>query len=47
MKKFIFLLVMMLLPMVASADDSGTCGDNVTWNYIELTKTLTISVFES
>ena len=37
---------MALLPMVASADDSGNCGelgDNVTWSYVESTHTLTIS----
>ena len=27
----------------AIADESGTCGNNLTWNYIEATKTLTIS----
>ena len=25
------------------ADDNGTCGDNLTWNYVEATNTLTIS----
>lgn len=34
---------MLLLPMLASADDSGSCGDNLTWTYVESTKTLTIS----
>ena len=29
--------------MVAKADDSGTCGNNLTWTYVEATKTLTIS----
>ena len=43
MKKQLLLLVMILLPMVVSADDSGTCGDNLTWNYVEATHTLTIS----
>ena len=33
----------MLLPLVASADDSGTCGSNLTWTYVESTGTLTIS----
>lgn len=37
------LLFLMLLPMVAWADDSGSCGDNVTYTYNEATKTLTIS----
>ena len=36
-------MMMALLPMVASADDSGTCGTNVTWSWVESTKTLTIS----
>lgn len=36
----------MVVPLYASADESGTCGangDNVTWYYKESTKTLTIS----
>ena len=33
----------MLLPMVASADNSGTCGDSLTWKLVESTGTLTIS----
>ena len=32
-----------LLPMVAMADDSGSCGTNVTYTYVESTHTLTIS----
>lgn len=43
MKKQLLLLVIILLPMVASADNSGFCGDNVIWTYVEATKTLTIS----
>ena len=43
MKKQLLLLVMMLLPMMAMADDSGTCGDNLTWTFVESTGTLTIS----
>ena len=43
MKKQLLLLVMMLLPMVASANESGTCGTNVTYTYVESTHTLTIS----
>ena len=40
--------MMFLLPMVASADDSGYCGNdtynqNLTWTFTESTKTLTIS----
>ena len=41
MKKLILFLA--LLPMMASADDSGTCGDNLTWTYESATNTLTIS----
>ena len=43
MKKLLLLLVMILLPMVASADKSGTCGENLTWELVESTGTLTIS----
>ena len=43
MKKQLLLLVMMLLPMVAMADNSGTCGANLTWTFVESTGTLTIS----
>ncbi len=43
MKKILLLLVLMLLPMVASADESGTCGENLTWTFVESTGTLTIS----
>ncbi len=32
-----------LLPVVAWADDSGTCGENLTWTYEDATKTLEIS----
>ena len=34
---------MIALPSVAWADDSGTCGNNLTYRYVESTKTLTIS----
>ena len=46
MKKFLLLLLLTLLPMMASADNSGYCGANgrnLTWTYDEATKTLTIS----
>ena len=43
MKKQLLLILAALLPMMASADDSGTCGTNVTWTYVEATHTLTIS----
>jgi len=35
--------MMMSLPLMASADDSGTCGYDVTWRYEEATHTLIIS----
>lgn len=43
MKKQFLLLMMTLLPLVARADESGTCGENITWYYVEATQTLTIS----
>ena len=43
MKKQLLLLVMMLLPLVANADQSGICGPNLTWTYVDATHTLTIS----
>ena len=43
MKKQILLFVLALLPLVATADQSGTCGNNLTWTYVESTGTLTIS----
>ena len=43
MKKLLFaLFVIMLFPVLAVADDSGTCGINVNYSYVESTKTLTI-----
>ena len=43
MKKQLFILLLALLPMMASADDSGSCGNNVTYIYVESAHTLTIS----
>lgn len=43
MKQTILSILLMFLPMLASADESGMCGENVTWTYEEATKTLTIS----
>ena len=46
MKRKNLLFLLTLLPMMASADDSGYCGANgrnLTWTYDEATKTLTIS----
>ena len=43
MKQTFLGIILLLLPLQASADESGTCGENVTWIYSEATKTLTIS----
>ncbi len=43
MKKFYLLSILMLLPLMASADDSGSCGENVTWTYVEESQKLIIS----
>ena len=37
------LLVMLLTTATAWADNSGSCGTNVTYSYVESTHTLTIS----
>ena len=43
MKKHFFLLFLLaLLPMLAMADDSGSCGENVTYTYTEADHTLKI-----
>lgn len=47
MKKIFITIITMLLPLLASADDNGTCGDNLIWSYVEETKTLTISGTEA
>ena len=43
MKKFLFLFLLALLPMMASADSRGECGSNLKWTFVEATQTLTIS----
>ena len=43
MKKLMFLLATLLPLTAAWADDSGSCGENVTYTYVEATNTLTIS----
>ena len=45
MKKeiLIILAITLLIPVVAKADKSGTCGDDLTYYFNETTKTLTIS----
>lgn len=42
MKKIFTLSILALMPLLAMADDQGTCGENITWTYTESTKTLTI-----
>lgn len=42
-KQQLLILISFLLPIAAIADDNGTCGDNLSWKYIESTHTLTIS----
>ena len=43
MRKICLLLILTLLPMVASADKSGKCGANVNYTYRSADKSLTIS----
>lgn len=43
MKKIFITIIAILLPLVSNADDSGKCGDNMTYTYESATKTLTIS----
>ena len=43
MKKQLLLFTIMLLPIVTNADNSGSCGDGVTYYFEEETGTLTIS----
>ncbi len=42
MKKQLLLLSIMILPMIAHADKSGTCGENIVWTLVESSGTLTI-----
>ena len=44
MKKYFLLLILVaLLPMVANADESGTCGNNLTWTHYESTHSLVLT----
>lgn len=43
MKLLTTLLLAFLLPLFSYADDSGTCGENLTWTYVNETQTLEIS----
>ena len=42
MKKQLLSIILALLPMLAMADDSGSCGTNVTYTFVSSTGTLTI-----
>lgn len=46
-KRIVFLLLclalLLLLPAFAAADESGTCGDNLTWSFNSSTGKLTIT----
>jgi len=43
MKKLFALIVAICATTLAWADDSGSCGENVTYSFVESTGTLTIS----
>lgn len=43
MKQKLLLCLFLLFPALASADNSGTCGENLTYTYQEATGTLSIS----
>ena len=43
MKHLFTLLIAFLLPLLSYADDSGTCGDGLSYTYEESTQTLTIT----
>ena len=43
MKKLFTLIVAICATTLAWADDSGSCGENVTYSFVESTGTLTIS----
>ena len=43
MKNLLLLFVLSQLPLLASADNCGKCGDNLTYSFVDATHTLTIS----
>ena len=43
MKKLLLFFLTILIPTIAAADESGICGDYVTYLYSSDTNTLTIS----
>ena len=40
MKKLSLLLIVFVLPLMANAYRSGTCGDNLIWTYENMTLTI-------
>jgi hypothetical protein len=42
-KRLPLVIVVLLVSVLAWADDSGSCGQNVTYKYVEATNTLTIT----
>ena len=43
MKQIVLIAILTIFPTLASADDSGKCGDGVNYYYEEANHTLTIS----
>ena len=43
LKRLMLMFVSLLTATLASADNQGSCGDNLTYKYVEANKTLTIS----
>ena len=43
MKRVLFLIAFIGIAIASWADDSGICGENLTWSFVESTGTLTIS----
>lgn len=43
LKRLMLIFVSLLTATLASADNQGSCGDNLTYKYVEANKTLTIS----
>ena len=43
MKNLFFIIILFMTTICSRADDSGTCGENLTWTYVSSTQTLTIS----
>jgi hypothetical protein len=43
MKTRLLFLLLLFVPLISRADESGQCGKNLTYTYVEATKTLSIS----